>query len=201
MGAFGSMMKYYREQCGMTQAELSKRLGLSRTAISMYESGQREPDFKTEEKIAALLGVDINTLRGYKSTAPGYATINVYGYISAGKPIEMVECIVDQEDIPAAMATSGEYFGLKIKGHSMEQSIMDGDTVIVRKQPDVDSGDIAVVAVNGEEATCKVVKKTEVGIMLIPKNPAYEPMFFTNEEVISKPVAIIGKVVELRRKI
>ena len=78
---------------------------------------------------------------------------------------------------------------------------MDGDTVIVRKQPDVDSGDLAIVAVNGEEATCKVVKKMESGIMLIPKNPSFEPLFFTNEEIISKPVTIMGKVIELRRKL
>lgn len=201
MGTFGNMMKYYRERCDMSQAEMARRLGLSRTAVSMYESGQREPDFATEERIADMLGVDLNSLRGFKSQIPGYTRINVYGYISAGRPIEMVECVVDQEDIPAAMAMSGEYFGLRIKGHSMEQSIMDGDTVIVRKQQDVDSGDVAIVAVNGEEATCKVVKKTGNGVWLIPKNPEYEPLFFTSDEVSGKPVSIIGKVVELRRKL
>lgn len=201
MKTFAIKLKQYRENAGITQAELARKLGVSRASISLYENGQREPDFETEERIASALGVDINGLRGYKSAVPGYQKIDVYGYISAGRPIEMVECIVDQEDIPIAMAETGEYFGLKIKGHSMEQSIMDGDTVIVRKQPDVDSGDIAIVAVNGEEATCKVVKKMESGIMLIPKNPSFEPLFFTNEEIISKPVTILGKVVELRRKL
>lgn len=201
MKTFGNMMKRYREELGLTQAELAKRVGISRPAISMYEGGLREPDFETEEKICLALGVDHNALRGYKSPVRGYETINVYGYISAGKPIEMVENIIDKEDIPSEMAALGEYFGLRIKGHSMEQIIMDGDTVIVRKQPDVDSGDIAIVAVDGEDATCKVLKKTEKGIMLIPKNPSYEPLFFTNDEVISKPVTILGKVVELRRKL
>lgn len=201
MGTFAAMMKRYRERADMSQAELSRRLGLSRTAVSMYESGQREPDFNTEERIARILGVDLNTLRGWTPEGGTHAKINVYGYISAGQPIEMVENIVDQEDVPAVMASSGEYFGLKIRGHSMEQSIMDGDTVIVRRQPDVDSGDIAVVIIDGENATCKVVKKMETGIMLIPRNPTYEPLYFTNEEVVSKPVTILGKVVELRRKI
>ena len=72
--------------------------------------------------------------------------------------------------------------------------------VIVRKQDDCDNGDLAVVLVSGEDATVKRIKKSAAGIMLIPNNPAFEPMFFSNEEIEALPVTILGKVVELRAK-
>ena len=98
------------------------------------------------------------------------------------------------------MASQGEHFALKIKGQSMEPRIFEDDVVIVKKQDDCDSGDIAVVLVNGNEATVKRIKKRPEGLMLIPNNPAYEPMFYSNEEIENLPVRIIGKVVELRGK-
>ena len=82
----------------------------------------------------------------------------------------------------------------------MEPKISDGDVVIVRKQDDCENGEIAVVLVNGDEATVKRIKKGPEGLMLIPNNPAYEPMFYSNAEIESLPVSIIGKVVELRAK-
>ena len=72
--------------------------------------------------------------------------------------------------------------------------------MIVRAQDDCDSGDIAIVLVNGNEATVKRIKKGPEGIMLIPNNPAYEPMYYSNAEIESLPVRVIGKVVELRAK-
>ena len=75
-----------------------------------------------------------------------------------------------------------------------------GDIVIVRAQNDCDTGDIAIVLVNGDEATVKRIKKGPEGLMLIPNNPAYEPMYYSNAEIESLPVRVIGKVVELRAK-
>ena len=76
----------------------------------------------------------------------------------------------------------------------------EGDVVIVRLQADVNTGDIAIVLVNGNEATCKKIKKTPEGVMLISTNPDYEPMFYSNQEIAELPVRIWGKVVELRAK-
>nr|DAO84302.1 MAG TPA: Repressor protein CI [Caudoviricetes sp.] len=133
--------------------------------------------------------------------APGDAIrIPVLGYVAAGIPIEAIEDIVGWEDISKVRYGSGEYFGLQVQGHSMEPKISDGDVVIVRRQPDVDSGDIAVVLVNGDDATVKKVKKSPQGVTLIPSNPAYEPMYYTNAEIESLPVQILGRVVELRAK-
>lgn len=70
-----------------------------------------------------------------------------------------MEEILDYEEITPDLAATGEFFALKIRGHSMEPRMMEGDVVIVRRQDDVDSGDVAIVLVNGDEATVKRVKK------------------------------------------
>ena len=76
-----------------------------------------------------------------------------------------------------------------------------GDYIIVQKQETVDSGDIAVVLIDGNDATVKKITIHENGISLIPYNPAFEPLFFNNEEIENLPVRILGKVVEIRRRI
>ena len=123
-------------------------------------------------------------------------TIPVLGRVAAGIPIEAVEDIIDYEEIPSSMARTGEYFGLKIQGHSMEPNICDGDIVIVRKQSDVESGNIAIVLINGENGTCKKILKDTRGLTLVSFNPRYDPMFFTCEDVETLPVVIRGKVVK-----
>lgn len=97
------------------------------------------------------------------STKTGYPAgrgvrIPVLGRVVAGIPIEAVEEILDYEEITPELAATGEFFALKIRGHSMEPRMMEGDVVIVRKQEDVESGDVAIVLVNGNEATVKRVK-------------------------------------------
>ena len=82
----------------------------------------------------------------------------------------------------------------------MSPTLLEGDTIIIRKQDDCENGEIAVVLVNGNEATVKKVLKKETGIMLQPINPSYEPISYTNKEINKLPVKIIGTVVELRRK-
>lgn len=108
--------------------------------------------------------------------------------------------MIDTEEITEEMAKTGEFFGLKIKDNSMEPRIYENDVVIVRQQNDAESGDVVIATINGDEATCKRLRKYRDGIELISNNPSYEPMFFSNEEILSKPVRIIGKVVELRGK-
>lgn len=126
--------------------------------------------------------------------------INVLGRVAAGIPLEAIEDIIDTEEISEEMAKTGEFFGLQINGDSMEPKFSKGDVVIVRKQDDAESGDIVIAMVNGDDATCKRLKKYQEGIALISTNPAYDPMYFSNKEIEEKPVRIIGKVVELRAK-
>lgn len=182
----------------MTQSEFAKRLGVSPSAAAMYERGEREPSIETLNRMADIFGVDINVLYG-RDARP--VMIPVLGYVAAGIPIEQIEEILDYEEISPAMIKDGsEYFALQIKGQSMEPRIYSGDVVIVRVQPDVDSGQIAIVCVNGDEATCKKIIKQEGGILLQPLNPTYQTVFYTNEQIESVPITILGRVVELRGK-
>lgn len=82
----------------------------------------------------------------------------------------------------------------------MTPTICDGDIVIVRQQNDAESGDIVIATVNGDEATCKRLRKYKEGIELIAINPSYDTLEFSSKEILEKPVKIIGKVVEARRK-
>lgn len=199
---FNERLKTLRIQRKMTQSELAKKIYISQPAYSKYEVGTASPNPETLSKIADALDVSVDYLLGSDSqpARPGYIRVPVLGRVAAGIPIDAIEEVIDWEDISAEAAGDGEYFGLQIKGHSMEPKISDGDVVIVRRQPDVDSGDIAVVLVNGDDATVKRIKKSPQGVTLIPSNPAYEPMYYSNEEIESLPVQILGRVIELRAK-
>lgn len=129
------------------------------------------------------------------------AVVLIYGTIPAGIPMECIEDVIDTEEIDADMLKGGkEYFGLRIKGNSMYPEYLDKDTIILEKVDDVESGSDAVVMVNGNDGTFKRVFKNENGIILQPLNPAFQPMIYTNEQIATLPVKVIGKVVELRRK-
>ena len=200
---FNQLLKKARKNKGLTQAEVAKKLYLSQAAYSKYETGASSPNPETLSKIAEVLEVPVSDLLGKRGDGarPGFIRVPVLGSVAAGIPIEAIEDVVDYEDLDADVFGDGEYFGLQVKGHSMEPKISDGDVVIVRRQEDVESGEIAVVLVNGDEATVKRIKKAPAGVTLIPSNPAYEPMFYTNDEIESLPVKVIGRVVELRAKL
>lgn len=197
MPAFSSVLKGLRKDHALTQKELAKKLGLAASTVGMYERGEREPDFETLEKISSIFGVDANTLLG-KKLAP--IRIPVLGKVAAGYPITAVENILDYEEISGDMANSGEYVALQIKGSSMEPRMYEGDVVIVRLQETIEHGEIAVVMVNGGEATVKKIQLQKNGIMLQPFNPSFEPIFYSREDIETIPVRIFGKVVECRQK-
>lgn len=201
----------------LNQEELANALNISKSTIAMWETGSRFPAPEGIEAIADYFNVDVDYLYGrsnikrkviydefgneYKNARATGIKINVLGRVAAGIPIEAVEDIIDTEEISEEMASTGEFFGLKIKGDSMEPRIYDGDVVIVRQQNDADSGDIVIALVNGDDATCKRLTKYAGGIGLISLNSKYEPMMFSEEDINNKPVKIIGKVVELRGKL
>ena len=207
--AFAEKLKELRQQKGMTQSELAKLLKMQRSTLGMYETGKREPNFETLNMFANFFNVDMNTLMDMNNTSNQNPSspvrsikIPVLGTVVAGIPLDAVENIIGWEEISPAMAATGEHFALRIKGTSMEPRICEGDIVVVRKQEDIESGDTAIVLINGGEATVKKVKKTEEGIMLIANNMAvYSPHFYSNKDIESLPVQIIGKVVELRGRL
>ena len=117
--------------------------------------------------------------------------------------MDAIEDILDWEEVPASWGSGGrEYFGLRVKGDSMYPKYLEGDTVILRKQPTCDSGDDCAVLVNGDAATLKqVILREDGAVELRPANPAYPPRTYSPAEIESLPVQVIGVVVELRRKI
>lgn len=201
---FQLILKTLREEAGISQAHLARQIGVGQSAVGMWESGKSRPSSATMAKIADYFHVSVDYLCGLTSVKslahPETARIPVLGDVAAGIPIEAITDIVDYEEIDAAMAATGEFFGLRIKGASMEPRMRDGDVVIVRKQATAETGDTVVVLVNGDSATVKKIKAGPDGISLIPTNPAYDPIFYTAAEVESLPVRIIGRVVELRAK-
>ena len=207
---FRTRLKQLRNEKKINQRELANFLKVAPSTISMYESGQREPNFEVLESLADFFNVDLNYLLGksdkttklmIEDSQPTQGLkIPVLGTVAAGIPISAVEDILDYEEVPQSWENQGEFFALKIKGDSMEPRMESDDVVIVKQQSDANSGDTVIVLVNGDDATCKKLQKTDNGIMLVSTNPKYPPMFYSNEEISTKPVVILGKVVELRQK-
>ena len=186
----------------------------SKSHLSQYVNGKSNPDNEKTFLLSKVFGVTEAWLLGYdvpryerieKTKITGPQTpqgleIPVLGTVAAGIPISAVEEILDYDEVPQSWKSQGEFFGLRIKGDSMKPDINNGDTVIVRKQSTANNGDVVITLVNGDDVTCKKFEKLDNGIMLISNNSEYSPMYFSNEEVVTKPVVIIGRVVELRRK-
>ena len=203
-------LKECREQYNYTLEEIGNKIGVHKSTILRWEKGEtgkiKQPVIQA---LADLYQVNIHWLMGESSTKTiSYQTskkgvkIPVLGSVAAGIPIDAIQDIVDYEEIDQELAKKGDFFGLQVKGQSMFPYIIDTDVIIVRKQEDCESGQIAVVLVNGDEATVKKVIKNEDSITLIPYNTAagFLPVTFTKEEIETKPVKIIGIVAELRRK-
>lgn len=195
-------LKEARKKKGLTQIEVAQMIGISQSGFSAWESGKTRIDAQSLSKLASLYGVSTSYLLGEEdSPTPKAFRIPVLGDVAAGIPIEAVENIIDWEEISDDLAATGEFFALQVKGSSMEPRIKEGDVVIVRRQEDANTGDTAVVIVNGDSATVKRIKKEPDGsLWLLPNNPAYDPRHFSPAEIIEKPVSILGKVVELRGK-
>lgn len=183
----------------------------SKSHLSQYVNGKSNPDNEKIFLLSKVFGVTEAWLLGYNvpryerientgPQTPQGLKIPVLGTVAAGIPISAVEEILDYEEVPQSWKSQGEFFGLRIKGDSMKPDINDRDTVIVRKQSTANNGDVVITLVNGDDVTCKKFEKLDNGIILISNNSEYSPMYFSNEEVVTKPVVILGRVVELRRK-
>ena len=215
----GNYLKNIRENRKLTLRQVDYKSKVSFSHLSMIENGTRKPTALTLKELATVYNIDYIDLlekAGYLDFAEkekidksnqntikenNYAVVFIYGSIPAGVPMECIEDIIDTEEIPADMLKGGkQYFGLKVKGNSMYPEYIDGDIIILEKIEDCESGQDCVVMVNGNSGTFKRVFKNENGIILQPLNSEYQPMIYTNEQIESLPVKVIGKAVELRRK-
>ena len=192
----------YLEKNNLTQKDFAQSISVQPNTLSQWINGKREPDKASWVKISQAISIPVDTLMDnekFSATQRG-VRIPVYGSVAAGIPLEAITDIEDWEEIDEAMAAKGEYIALRIHGRSMEPRMLNGDVVIVKIQSHIEDGEIGIVFINGDDATCKKIKKTPKGIMLISNNPAFEPMFYSNEEIENLPVRVLGKVVELRGK-
>jgi repressor LexA len=126
----------------------------------------------------------------------GDNTIPILGRIAAGAPIEALQNEIGRIAAPADLVGNGDHFALEVKGDSMIQAgILDGDTVIIRRSDNADSGDIVVALIDDEEATLKRLRRRGNSIALEAANPAYETRIFGPDRV-----RIQGKLVALIRR-
>lgn len=200
-----------RKELGLTLDEIAAFVGVNKGTVSRWESGGI--DNMRRDKIAKLADVlkvsplFIMGMQDTISTAPAPrpqkkgVRIPVFSSIPTAISIEAVKEVIDYEEIDAELARTGDFFGLLIHDESMQPVLFVDDVVIVRKQSTVETGDIAVILIDGDAATVKKIHRNHGGLMLIGYNAAsYEPHFYSNEEIENLPVQILGKAIELRRK-
>lgn len=208
----------------ISKRKLEREAGLGAGSSSKWK--MYTPNNATMSKIAEYFGVSISYLSGqsdfrneHDAMVHGWMQENdqesladetkrfeagcripVLGTVPCGVPMEAVEDVLDWEEIPLRMSKTGVFFGLRVKGDSMSPRIQEGDILIVKQVSDAESGDVVIAKVNGDDACCKKLIKQDGGIVLQSFNPSYAPMFFSNQEIMEKPVQIVGKVVENRQK-
>ena len=202
---FAKRLKKLRVNNGYSQAKLAQLLGCTQQAIARWETEKTSPDNESLVKIANLFRVSVDYLLGnsdlpLSNEVPVSAAVNRYPIIGT------VKCGPDglaYEYLDGFFATSEEYSGdirgFKCKGDSMKgEGINDGDIVLVRIQPDVENGELAVVVINGDEGTLKRIRKDTNYITLEAATPDYPSRTFAGEKM--NEVHIVGRVFELTRK-
>ena len=201
MNTLGERMRILRAGRGLTQQAVAEALGVSRSAVAMWEKDEREPNLETLAQLAKLLDVPLTALVE-REEAPlpqnlrpvRARRIPLLGTIAAGEPIFAEEEHETYVDVDGSARAD---FALEVKGESMEPVYKDGDVVYIRRQDDVLDGQVAAVVVD-DSATLKRVYHLPVGVQLMPLNPAFAPMLFTPEN--SDSVRILGLAVGYFRK-
>ena len=170
--------------------DMCRLLDVSYSTFADWVNAKKYPRIDKIEMMARIFNVKKSDLVEKPTEKKNKFLVPVFGDVSAGVPLEAVENIIDYEEISEEMARAGEHFGLRIKGDSMEPKFSSGDVVIVRKQEQVENGQIAVVMINGDDATVKKFYKTDANIMLVGTNPSFVPLTYTPEQVEQLPVRV-----------
>lgn len=208
---FANRLQKALDNSKMKQVDLVEKTGLDKTLINKYLAGLMKAK---QDKLTILadalnvnevwlMGYDIPMDRNIGTDELGNPVVDIplLGSVKAGYDYLAQENWVGTIQVETSLVGDGsEYFALEVKGDSMAPVFIEGDIIIIHKQNDCENNQIAIVIVNGEEGTVKKVRKTEAGIILQPLNPAYAPMIFTNEEIDSIPITIVGIVRQLKRE-
>jgi len=195
----GEKIKSRRKQLRMSQQDFAESVSISQAAVSQWEIGKTMPGIDMIHRIAEVLNTSYEWLIGIEEERTESAWVPALGTVRGGIPNTAVEDIDDYEELsPELVSTGAEYFALKVRGDSMAPLMPEGAHIICRKQDTAQDGDICVVLVNGDEATVKRIKLLPEGLMLIGANPSFQPIVYTASEIMSLPVKVIGKAVEVR---
>lgn len=198
-------IKNLREELNMTQQELADKLEGAKSTVAMYEKGNRKPSLEVLVKLSEIFDCSIDYLLGKTDVRKPIENINnpkkyymcpVYGRISAGQPNWAEECIEGRLPIDIELmniVNPEECFFLRVNGESMNKEIQDGAYALIRKTDSVDDGDIAVVLVNGYDATLKVFNRQGDFILLEPMstNSSFKTQVYGKDTEIK----IIGKYI------
>lgn len=194
----------------MKPVELHERTGISESLLSKYLSGNAIARQRKIALISETLNINPVWLMGYdvpmEETQVDYlgnpvTKIPLLGVVKAGYDYMAQENWEGMIEVDKDIIKDGaDYFALKIKGDSMSPVLIENDIVVIKKQEDFENGDLVVAIINGDEATIKKGRKNDTSIVLQPFNPNYEPLIFTNDEMKSIPVTIVGIVKQLKRE-
>lgn len=206
---FSDNLNYYMKKNDKTQTDIIVDLNINKSTISTWCNGTKMPRMGTIQRLADYFGIKKSDLVEERNNIPEGAipytpepmvNIPLVGSVNCGTPLFAEDNIERYIPTPESDIQTGEtYFWLRAKGDSMVNvGIHDGDLLLIRKQDDVDNGDIAVVAVNGDEATLKRVKKQENAIILQPENPNCETRVFIGEDM--EKISIRGRLMQLRKE-
>lgn len=202
---FSKNLNKHINQTNYSQKEIADKIGVSPQALNTWVKGKAIPRMGKIQKLADFFGINKSDLIEEKlETNQKYKTVKipVYEKVVAGSPCYTEDNIVDWAEITAEFASGGEFFGIFVEGESMEPTFLEGDLLIVRKQCSIENGELAIISIDGENATFKKVAIQKDGIVLVAYNPAiYSPHFYSNKEIEELPIKIIGKVVEFRRQL
>lgn len=198
--SFGNNLKKIRLDNDLTQEELAKKINTSRSNIANYENDKNMPSVDMLEKMSKALNCSIDFLLGKNDKQElnkfKYYMCPVYGRISAGQPNWAEECIEGRLPIDIELMNivePEECFFLRVNGESMNKEIQNGAYALIRKTDSVDDGDIAVVLVNGYDATLKVFNRQGDFILLEPMST--DPAFKTQVYGKDTEIKIIGKYI------
>jgi len=207
---FASNLQRLFEEKGMQKNALADFVGVSDNTITNWTHGHKMPRMDKIDKICSFFGVRRSALLEMpvalnadtaREVGSPVAAIPIYGRIVAGEPIEAVQEVIGHTYIERDKAASGQYFALKVFGASMEPTVTDGDIIIVHKQESVDNGQIAVVLIENE-ATVKRIYSDRRGLSIVADNASvFPPRLYTNEEVESMPIRILGRAVNVSHEL
>ena len=198
-------IKHLREELNMTQQELADKLEGAKSTIAMYEKGNRKPSLEVLVKLSEIFNCSIDYLLGKTDVRKSIENINnskkyymcpVYGRISAGQPNWAEECIESRIPIDPELMNiinPEECFFLRVNGESMNKEIQNGSYALIRKTDYVENGEIAVVLVNGFDATIK--KFSKQGDLVILEPMSTDPTFTTQVYGKDTEIKVIGKYI------